>query len=62
GGGVAANRRLRRELATACEAAGATLHLTPMHLCTDNGAMIAALAHHRLARGEIADTDLEARA
>ncbi len=62
GGGVAANRRLRSELATACEAAGATLHLTPMHLCTDNGAMIAALAHHRLARGEIADTDLEARA
>jgi len=62
GGGVAANGRLRSELAKACETAGATLHLTPMSLCTDNGAMIAALAHHRLVRGESAGADLEARA
>ncbi len=62
GGGVAANGRLRSELARACETVGATLYLTPMSLCTDNGAMIAALAHHRLAGGEIADADLQVRA
>lgn len=60
GGGVAANRRLRSELASACERAGVALHLTPMSYCTDNGAMIAALAYHR--RGLTADFSLEARA
>jgi len=62
GGGVAANRRLRTELAAACEREGVTLHLTPMAYCTDNGAMVAALAEHRLAAGRVAGLDLEARA
>ncbi len=62
GGGVAANRRLRAELAAACERAGVALHLTPMAYCTDNGAMIAALAHHRLQAGEGATGDFEATA
>lgn len=62
GGGVAANRRLRSELTRACEQAGVALHLTPMQYCTDNGAMVAALAHHRLAAGRTAALELEARA
>ncbi len=62
GGGVAANRRLRTELATACERAGVALHLTPMAYCTDNGAMVAALACHRLQAGRTAAFDLEAKA
>ncbi|GAA3084272.1 tRNA (adenosine(37)-N6)-threonylcarbamoyltransferase complex transferase subunit TsaD [Streptosporangium carneum] len=42
-GGVAANGRLRRVAAERCAAAGVTLRIPPPHLCTDNGAMIAAV-------------------
>ncbi len=49
GGGVAANSRLRARFAAAAEAAGLA-HLVPDRaFCTDNAAMIAAAAHHRLA-------------
>jgi len=60
GGGVAANRRLREALAAACTPAGIDLHLTPMSYCTDNGAMVAALAHHLLKKGAPAGDELEA--
>ncbi len=43
GGGVAANRRLRELLAERSAAAGVRLRTPPPALCTDNGAMIAAL-------------------
>jgi N6-L-threonylcarbamoyladenine synthase len=43
GGGVAANRRLRRLLAERAAACGVHLRTPPPALCTDNGAMIAAL-------------------
>ncbi len=43
GGGVAANSRLRLLLAQRCEAAGITLRRPRPALCTDNGAMIAAV-------------------
>ena len=43
GGGVAANSRLRQLTEQRCSAAGITLHVPPLHLCTDNGAMVAAL-------------------
>ena len=43
GGGVAANRRLRELLAERAEAAGVRLRTPRPALCTDNGAMIAAL-------------------
>ena len=43
GGGVAANSRLRALAEQRCAAAGITLRVPPPRLCTDNGAMVAAL-------------------
>ncbi|MDI2126840.1 tRNA (adenosine(37)-N6)-threonylcarbamoyltransferase complex transferase subunit TsaD [Yinghuangia seranimata] len=43
GGGVAANSRLRALAAERCEAAGVSLRVPRPKLCTDNGAMVAAL-------------------
>ncbi|WP_349902496.1 tRNA (adenosine(37)-N6)-threonylcarbamoyltransferase complex transferase subunit TsaD [Parafrigoribacterium humi] len=44
GGGVIANARLRQLAEERCAAAGVELRIPPLSLCTDNGAMIAALA------------------
>ena len=43
GGGVAANSRLRQLTEQRCSAAGIRLTVPPLALCTDNGAMVAAL-------------------
>lgn len=43
GGGVAANSRLRELTGQRCASAGIKLHVPPLDLCTDNGAMVAAL-------------------
>jgi tRNA N6-adenosine threonylcarbamoyltransferase len=51
GGGVAANSRLRALAAQRCEAAGIALRVPRPGLCTDNGAMVAALGSELLARG-----------
>jgi N6-L-threonylcarbamoyladenine synthase len=50
-GGVAANSRLRELAAQRCAAAGLTLRIPRLRLCTDNGAMIAAFAAHLIAAG-----------
>ena len=42
-GGVAANGRLREVAEQRCAAAGIALRVPPPRLCTDNGAMIAAV-------------------
>ncbi|WP_232677151.1 tRNA (adenosine(37)-N6)-threonylcarbamoyltransferase complex transferase subunit TsaD [Nocardioides sp. R-C-SC26] len=42
-GGVAANSRVRSLAEERCAAAGIELRVPPMRLCTDNGAMIAAI-------------------
>ena len=42
-GGVAANARLRAAAQERCDALGVTLRIPPIRLCTDNGAMIAAI-------------------
>jgi N6-L-threonylcarbamoyladenine synthase len=43
GGGVAANSRLRALAEERCAAVGIRLRVPPPRLCTDNGAMVAAL-------------------
>jgi N6-L-threonylcarbamoyladenine synthase len=43
GGGVAANTRQRQLTEQRCRAAGIRLTVPPLELCTDNGAMVAAL-------------------
>jgi N6-L-threonylcarbamoyladenine synthase len=50
-GGVGANQLLRRELDAACAKFGARVHYPELHLCTDNGAMIALAAVMRLQSG-----------
>jgi N6-L-threonylcarbamoyladenine synthase len=56
GGGVAANSRLRALAAERCEAAGVRLRVPRPGLCTDNGAMVAALGAACVARGRTPST------
>jgi tRNA N6-adenosine threonylcarbamoyltransferase len=51
GGGVAANSRLRSLAMERCEDAGIRLRVPRPGLCTDNGAMVAALGAEMVARG-----------
>lgn len=50
-GGVGANACLREQLNTACAQAGVRVHYPELHLCTDNGAMIALAAGLRAQAG-----------
>ncbi|WP_048441520.1 tRNA (adenosine(37)-N6)-threonylcarbamoyltransferase complex transferase subunit TsaD [Caenimonas sp. SL110] len=50
-GGVGANRLLRADLNSACARMGVRVHYPELHLCTDNGAMIAMAAAMRLQAG-----------
>ena len=50
-GGVGANRSLRQQLGAACVRHGTRVHYPELHLCTDNGAMIAMAAAMRLQCG-----------
>lgn len=51
GGGVAANSRLRAMAQQRCAAAGIELRVPRPALCTDNGAMVAALGAQLMIRG-----------
>jgi len=51
GGGVAANSRLRALAADRCAGAGIVLRMPRPGLCTDNGAMVAALGAELVSRG-----------
>ena len=50
-GGVGANRCLRDQLNAACAKQGVRVHYPELHLCTDNGAMIAMAAAMRIQSG-----------
>ena len=58
GGGVAANSRLRAMAEERCGEAGIGLRVPRPGLCTDNGAMVAALGS-RLVRGGAQPSDLD---
>ncbi len=51
-GGVSANRYLRAQFGEATSKYRFQLHLPPMHLCTDNGLMIAHAGALRIAQGQ----------
>ncbi len=51
-GGVGANQLLRAQLDAACAKLGVRVHYPELHLCTDNGAMIAMAAAMRLQSGQ----------
>lgn len=59
GGGVAANSYLRSRLA---EYTNLNCVFPPLELCGDNGAMIAGIGYHYLARGEKSSLDVTASA
>ncbi len=59
GGGVACNGRLRERMAQEGARAGLEVVLPPPRLCTDNGAMVAALGTHLLRAGLRDGLDLE---
>ena len=55
-GGVGANTLLREELNAACAKRKVRVHYPELHLCTDNGAMIAMAAAMRIQAGQQAAT------
>jgi N6-L-threonylcarbamoyladenine synthase len=61
GGGVAANARLRERLTELAAEQGVEVVAPPLWLCTDNAAM-SAVAWELLARGRVAELDLDASA
>ena len=61
-GGVAANRLLRQTIEEMGVELGLATFYPPFDLCTDNGAMIAGVAHHVWDKGVVADLSLSAEA
>lgn len=53
GGGVVANARVREEAQRRCADAGIELRIPPLSLCTDNGAMIAAIGSQLATAGRL---------
>ncbi len=60
-GGVAANRHIRALLETVSDQSGARFIAPPLHLCTDNAAMIAWAGLERFRAGHTDDMTLAAR-
>jgi N6-L-threonylcarbamoyladenine synthase len=58
-GGVSVNSRFREKLADECQRRGLRLLFAPASLCTDNAAMIAALAFHKLRHAGPRDFSLD---
>jgi N6-L-threonylcarbamoyladenine synthase len=60
-GGVACNSQLRRDLQSAAQQEGFTLHYPSPALCTDNAAMIASTGYFCYLKKEYADWSLDAK-
>ena len=58
GGGVAANRVLRKRLEEQAQVTGITLHIAPMELCTDN-AVMGAIAVEQFRAGDFASLETD---
>jgi N6-L-threonylcarbamoyladenine synthase len=56
-GGVSANQALRGNIA---KDTPGRVHIPPIHLCTDNAAMIAAAGYYRFAHGKVDNLDIDA--
>ncbi|MBQ5311696.1 MAG: tRNA (adenosine(37)-N6)-threonylcarbamoyltransferase complex transferase subunit TsaD [Oscillospiraceae bacterium] len=59
-GGVSANSGVRGMLEGACRKRGYSLYMPPLHLCGDNGAMIACQGYYDYIAGKRADSTLNA--
>jgi N6-L-threonylcarbamoyladenine synthase len=59
GGGVAANSVLREQLQNACVRQNIKLIVAEKKYCTDNAAMVAGLAYHKLQAGLTAELNIE---
>ena len=61
-GGVAANSKIRADMCMAMEKLGVQVHMPPLSLCGDNGAMIGSQAYYEYLSGNIAHMQLNAYA
>ena len=61
-GGVAANSRIRKDIAEMAEKMGAEVYMPPLSLCGDNAAMIGSQAYYEYLTGNVADMSLNAYA
>ncbi len=61
-GGVSANSLLRRRIAEECVKNGWEYFYPPIELCGDNGAMVGSQGYYEYLAGNIASTDLNAKA
>jgi N6-L-threonylcarbamoyladenine synthase len=60
-GGVASNQKIRTTLQSLCQDKKVQFIAPPIHLCTDNGAMIAWVGLENLRKGNVSSVDFMPR-